>query len=156
MDGYTSKVHNQMKVAAYIRSELREMKRPDGKPRFEFLDCGDSGCLPVVAARLNNADGAMTYDDIELQHALAESHWYVSGYGLSFENPGTEAYESLFRDADPSATMFRVVVKSNLTMALATDLVANIDQVLPVMDKHGFHSVRSIQAKATMHNHKAC
>jgi hypothetical protein len=72
MEGYRNKVSNQMAVAAFLRKKLKEMKRPDGKPRFEMLDCGDSKCLPVVAARLNNKDGSMKYNDIDLQHALSE------------------------------------------------------------------------------------
>jgi len=72
MEGYRAKVDNQMAVAAYIRSKLSAMKRPDGKPRFEILDGGDTHCLPVVAARLNNPDGSMKYNDIDLQHALEE------------------------------------------------------------------------------------
>jgi hypothetical protein len=50
----------------------------------------------------------------------------VSGYGLVFENPVTGKHESLFRDAGMGDTMFRVVVKSNLTMTLAVDLVRHI------------------------------
>ena len=72
IEGYRNKVENQMKVTAFLRHKLMEMKRPDGKPRFEILDTGDDCCLPVVGARLNNADGCMKYDDIDFQHALAE------------------------------------------------------------------------------------
>jgi glutamate decarboxylase len=71
-EGYRDKVDNQMKVAAFLRKNLKEMKRPDGQPRFEILDTGDHLCLPVVGARLNNADGKLKYDDIDFQHALAE------------------------------------------------------------------------------------
>ena len=71
-EGYRNKVDNQMEVAAFLRHKLMEMKRPDGKPRFEILDTLDDCCLPVVGARLNNADGSMKYDDIDFQHALAE------------------------------------------------------------------------------------
>jgi len=85
--GYASKVANQMKVAAYLRDFLRNAKNDNGQNYFEILDAGDTGCcLPVVAARLNPALGNK-YDDIDLQHALSESHWYVSGYALGFEDP---------------------------------------------------------------------
>jgi hypothetical protein len=142
MEGYRNKVANQMSVASFIRSSLRKMKRPDGKPRFELLD-SETDCLPVVAARLNTADTLISYDDIDLQHALAESHWYVSGYGLTFENLAAGGrHESLFCDADIDATMFRIVVKSNVTMMLAENLVRNIAAVLPILDKHGFKSVK--------------
>ena len=57
--------------------------------------------------------------------------------------------------------MFRVVVKSNLTKALAVDLVRHINDVLPVLDKHGFKSIKSAQLhdaakKAMALQHKAC
>jgi len=85
-EGYVSKVQDQMEVAAYLRGSLRSLMTKGGQPRFEILDGGEHehGCLPVVGARLSKACG-FVYDDIDLQHALAESHWYVSGYELSRE-----------------------------------------------------------------------
>lgn len=56
-------------------------------------------CLPVVSARLNPELG-LHYDDKDFQHALSESHWYVSGYSLGFENPATFEFEDLFTDVD--------------------------------------------------------
>lgn len=75
-----------MKVASYLRDFLRNAKNVDGINYFQLLDGGDTCCLPVVSARLNPALKAR-YDDIDLQHALSESHWYVSGYALGFEDP---------------------------------------------------------------------
>jgi len=69
-EGYSSKVANQMNVAAYLRNFLKELKHPSGKHRFEILDGGDTCCLPVVAARLN-PEVQLQYDDIDLQHALS-------------------------------------------------------------------------------------
>lgn len=69
-NGYSSKVSNQMNTAAYIRNFLKELRHPSGKPRFEILDGGRTCCLPVVAARLN-PEIQMSYDDIDLQHALS-------------------------------------------------------------------------------------
>ena len=66
---------------------------------------------------------------------------------VGFENPVTGKHESLFRDADMGDTMFRVVVKSNLTMTLAVDLVRHIREVLPIMDKHGFQSVKTTKLR---------
>merc|ERR1712060_119941 len=105
-----------MSNASYLRSQLRAMTY-DGKPRFEMLDAGDTGCLPVVTARLN-PDLELNYNDIDLQHALSESHWYVSGYKMTLNDPITEEEVPLFVDADAKSTMFRVVVKSNLTRYL--------------------------------------
>jgi glutamate/tyrosine decarboxylase-like PLP-dependent enzyme len=72
-EGYRSKVANQMKVAKYLRDFIRDLKHPDGKPRFEILDGGDECCLPVVAARLN-PETMVKYDDIDLQHALSSRY----------------------------------------------------------------------------------
>lgn len=116
--GYVQKVKNQMAVSAYLRNELAQMKAANGKPRFQILDGSAAicNCLPVVAARLNPELG-LSYDDIDLQHALSESHWYVSGYSLGFEDPNHEGegMVPLFTDLDKDTTMFRIVVKSNLT-----------------------------------------
>jgi hypothetical protein len=95
-------------------------------------------------------------------YSLRYSHWYVSGYGLCFENPATGAHESLFHDADMSASMFRIVVKSNLTMLLAVDLLRQINDVLPLLDKDGFRSVTSprfydvVQKVMAMKHKAAC
>ena len=72
------------------------------------------------------------------------SHWYVSGYTLGFENPQTELFEDLFTDVDAEETMFRIVVKSNLTLSLAEDLTKKIEQVLTVLDSmdKGYESVK--------------
>mmetsp|Transcript_6299 Transcript_6299/g.13616 ORF Transcript_6299/g.13616 Transcript_6299/m.13616 type:complete len:478 (-) Transcript_6299:553-1986(-) len=78
-EGYKQKVENQMSVAAYIRHFISNlMHEPSGKKRFQLLDGGDTCCLPVVSARLNPEIG-LHYNDIDMQHALSESHWYVSG-----------------------------------------------------------------------------
>jgi glutamate decarboxylase len=145
-NGYSSKVSNQMSNAAYIRNFLRELKHPSGKPRFQILDGGDDACLPVVAARLN-PDIELTYDDIDLQHALSATHWYVSGYNLGFENfEHGGKMESLFSDVDAHASMFRVVCKSNLTRSLAEDLTEKFVEVLNALDslKDGYKSLHSL------------
>jgi hypothetical protein len=48
-------------------------------------------------------------------------------------------------------TMFRIVVKSNLTMYLAQDLASKLDEVLPLLDqnavtKPGEHRAPSLRA----------
>lgn len=152
-EGYTSKIKNQMEVAAYLRGHLKSLKHSKcGRPRFEILDGGEHkhGCLPVVGARLNKACG-LSYNDIDLQHALAESHWYVSGYELTFENYDHDAIkETLFGDCTTNDTMFRIVVKSNLTLGLAKQLMEQLDEVIGVLDdmKDGYESVHRSRAKA--------
>lgn len=154
--GYRSKVSNQMKVAAYLRGFIRDLKHPNGEPRFQMLDGDGSECLPVVAARLN-PDLDLAYNDIDLQHAISESHWYVSGYSLGFENfmkGGT--MESLFKDVEAGATMFRIVVKSNLTRGLAEDLTSHFVETLTVLDsmESGYASMRSAKAAAKQEAHE--
>ncbi|KAJ1457779.1 pyridoxal phosphate-dependent transferase [Pelagophyceae sp. CCMP2097] len=147
-DGYARIVRNQlggraaeMAVARFIRCKLAAMARPGGEKYFEFLDAGDAGCLPVVAARLDPALG-LPFDDIDLQHAISRKHWYVSGYKLDFVHPTTGEVGSLFSDlADEEegeqTTMIRIVVKANLSMAMASDLVAAIDESLKYLEAHG-------------------
>ena len=139
------KVENQMTVTAYLRNFIREqVHKPSGKKRFQLLDGGDVGCLPVVSARLNPELG-LHYNDIDMQHALSESHWYVSGYSLGFEHPSTMKFDSLFSDVDQSASMFRIVVKSNLTRPLAEDLTKKLAEVIELLDSmdSGYESLRS-------------
>ena len=127
-----------MKVAKYIRDEMKAMKRPkSGKPFFTFLDNGDDNCLPVVACRLN-PELNLPYDDIDLQHALAGGHWYVSGYKMSFHDVAKDDQEEpLFSDQDKDETMFRIVVKSNLTMPMAQNLISTMDAALKFLENHG-------------------
>jgi glutamate/tyrosine decarboxylase-like PLP-dependent enzyme len=153
MEGYRSKVWNQMKVASYLRESLRNMKNADGINYFQILDGGDRSCLPVVAARLN-PELDVPYDDIDLQHALSESLWYVSGYALGFEDPcGGDEELSLCSDVGPETTMFRIVVKSNLTMRLAQNLKKQFEITLPILDSmedgyRSMHSAKELVRKA--------
>ena len=80
-----------------------------------------------------------------MQHALSESHWYVSGYSLGFENPMNMQFEDLFTDVKSDETMFRIVVKSNLTRGLALDLTNKMAEVIEVLDSmdSGYESLRS-------------
>lgn len=146
-EGYESKVANQMQTAKFLRDFLRDLKHPDGLPRFEILDGGDECCLPVVAARLN-PETKVKYDDIDLQHALSASHWYVSGYSLGFENfaKGGEL-ENLFSDVGADTSMFRIVCKSNLTRALAEDLCNSFIETLTALDSmsDGYQSIRRMK-----------
>eukprot|EP00928_Gymnodinium_smaydae_P058198 TRINITY_DN4142_c0_g1_i2.p1 TRINITY_DN4142_c0_g1~~TRINITY_DN4142_c0_g1_i2.p1 ORF type:complete len:532 (-),score=122.29 TRINITY_DN4142_c0_g1_i2:181-1722(-) len=134
MEGYGALEHNCMENAKFLRDGLKSMTF-NGKKRFEILDAGDIHCLPVVAARLN-PELNLGYNDIDLQHAIAEDHWYVSGYKLQMSHPLTEESMPLFEDADSKSSMFRVVVKSNLTRYLAKDLLDCIEKALKKLDKH--------------------
>ena len=64
---------------------------------------------------------------------------------MGFENPANHTFEDLFTDVDAGETMFRVVVKSNLTRSLAEDLTEKLTKVLDVLDSmdSGYQSLRS-------------
>lgn len=78
INGYRKKVEQQMLVSKFLRDHLKAATY-HGKPRFEILDCGDEHCLPVVGARFN-PDLKLKYNDIDLQHGVAEYHWYVERF----------------------------------------------------------------------------
>ena len=132
MSGYRQCCENMMANAAYLRAGLRSM-RHGGKPRFVLLDNGDDDCLPVVTARLN-PECQLPYDDFDLQNALAQHHWYVGSYRMQFDHPLTQEKLPLFHDADAGASMFRIVVKSNLTRSMAEHLLESIRAGLAFLD----------------------
>jgi glutamate decarboxylase len=155
VEGYTALEENMMKTATWIRSEFLKMTH-NGKPRFQMLDAGDTGCLPVVTARLN-PELKLGYDDIDLQHQIAEEHWYVSGYAMSMTHPTTDKKMRLFVDEDMDRTMFRVVVKSNLTMHLARDLVEAVQKSVAALDEHQPNATpRHVLKKAKHRHHTTC
>jgi glutamate decarboxylase len=158
IEGYQQVCNKMMKNAQYIREGLRAMTF-EGKPRFIFLDAGDDGCLPVVAAALN-PECDFTYDDIDLQNALSQHHWYVSGYKMGFNHPITEENIPLFSDTDRNDTMFRIVVKNNLTRGMADNLLESFVETFKFLDAvdfsglHGFdtmHLRHKDQRKVTSH-----
>eukprot|EP00929_Paragymnodinium_shiwhaense_P053030 TRINITY_DN26554_c0_g1_i1.p1 TRINITY_DN26554_c0_g1~~TRINITY_DN26554_c0_g1_i1.p1 ORF type:complete len:530 (-),score=144.46 TRINITY_DN26554_c0_g1_i1:410-1999(-) len=152
-NGYAALEQNMMHVAKHLRDKMKKME-VNGKPRFEILDDGDAGCLPVVTARLN-PELKLPYDDIDLQHELAKSHWYVSGYKMSMNHPLTEEIMPLFHDAPQDSTMFRVVVKSNLTMYLMDDLISHLEQALEELDSQTGKKL-SKKKKLQQHHSHVC
>lgn len=156
LSGYASLCSNMMRNASTLREGLRRMSL-NGSPRFTILDDGDSGCLPVVTACLNPAL-ELPYDDIDLQHALGESHWYVSGYAMKLHHPLTEAVMPLFSDRPAEATMFRIVVKSNLTAQMATNLLAAFEEKLTFLDAcgPGYAAIHHVKKSGTHPTNKPC
>lgn len=148
--GYQHLGDNMLSNAKFIRDGLKSMTS-HGKPRFLMLDAGDTECLPVVAAMLH-PDNDFAYDAIDLQHALERSHWYVCGYSMDLHNPNTGENGALFRDMHKDATMFRVVVKSNLTRSMAQDLLAAFELAVMKLDELGvgyavYHRLRDKVAR---------
>ena len=77
-------------------------------------------------------------DDIELQHAIAQQHWYFSGYRIGFENPITKQIEPLFYDQNKKKTMFRVVVKANINNNMVENLLQSIEESVNMLDSIQF------------------
>lgn len=157
MVGYQALCDNMMSNAKFLRDGLKRM-RHNGTPRFVFLDAGDKHCLPVVAAMFN-PKLKLPYDSIDFQHALGEDHWYVCGYPMSYHNIYTGETMALFCDEDAGTTMFRIVVKSNLTRDLAEHLLRTVVMTLERLDAMGkeyakLHAAKlSHLRKASYHRH---
>ena len=147
--GYRQVCDNMMENARYLRDELKKMTL-GGKPRFVMLDHGDTHCLPVVTAMLNPDCGA-GYDDIDLQHAVSQHHWYVGSYRMQLEHPLTGKIIPLFSDAAPDTTMFRIVVKSNLTRGMAKHLIESVRTALEFLDSIDASDLRDFDTGALRH-----
>merc|ERR1711865_494768 len=131
---------NQTTIAAYIRHAMCSMEH-NGVKRFVILDdakpppATSEPCLPVVTAMLN-PELALPYNDIDLQHCIYQEHWYVSGYKMTYHHPITGKELPLFTDLPQTQTMFRIVVKSNLSMASAQHLSQAIEKSVEYLDTH--------------------
>ena len=147
--GYRQVEENMMRNASFLRDGLRAMEH-EGKPRFVLLDDGDQHCLPVVTAMLNPEAG-FTYDDIDLQHVLSQHHWYVSGYKMSYEHPISEETLPLFHDAKADQSMFRIVVKGNLTRDMAVDLLESFEAALTFLDSVDFSGLHGVSTRDMRH-----
>jgi len=110
----------------------------------------------VVSARFNPSL-RLPYDAVDLQGVLSERHWYVSGYKMALHDPTDNSLGPLFHDASADDTMFRVVVKSNLTRALAGDLLSSIEGAVAFLNEVGagyaiMHSKRLVKELSIQHN----
>jgi len=132
IQGYEYCCKSMMKHADIIRKNLAKMQYK-GKSRFVFLDNGNKNCLPVVTAMLN-PECEFSYNDIDLQNALAQHLWYVSAYKMSFEHPNTKDLLPLFNDQKIDKTMFRIVVKSNINESMVEHLVGSFEKSLDFLD----------------------
>ena len=147
--GYQQVCDNMMQNAKYIRDGLRAMTH-NGKPRFVMLDHGDDQDLPVVAASLN-PECAFSYDDIDLQNVLSQHHWYVGGYKMALNHPITEETIPLFSDERAERTMFRIVVKSNLTRGMAQNLLDSFDASFDFLDSLDFSTMHGLDTMKLRH-----
>ena len=123
----------------------------EGRPRFVFLDHGDTDCLFMVTAMLNPECG-FSYDDIDLQHVLSQHHWYVSGYKMGLDHPMTEDTIALFHDEAMDKTMFRIVVKSNLTRDMAQHLLLrSFEEAFAFLDAVDFSGLHGFKTEDLRH-----
>ena len=125
--GYQNLTDNMMNTTKFIRDRMKEVKSPNWKIYFMIIDDGDQVSLPVVTAMIDK-DAGLPFDDIDLQHVLSMEHWYVSGYVQNFHDPDTEETLPLFSNSPADGTMFRIVVKSNLTHTMTVNLVECIQR----------------------------
>lgn len=149
MAGYRQCCDNMMTNAKYIRDGLKKMHFK-GKPRFTLLDQGDENCLPVVTAMLN-PELSFPYDDIDLQHVLAQHHWYVSGYKMGYNDPVTEVTKPIFVDERSEQTMFRIVVKNNMTRDMADHLLTSFEEAFDFLDSVDFSGLHQADMRKLRH-----
>jgi len=137
MLGYQQKVQNQLDVTSHFRELMRGVKWTNGEPMFQISDAEDEPGLPVFSCRVNPALD-LEVDDFSIQHAMSEFHWYIGAYRLSFEDfsDGGKA-KPLCKDEPVDASMFRVVFKSNLTLAMADDLFTHLIEVIDHWKEEG-------------------
>ena len=149
MAGYRQCNNNMISNARFLRDGLKAMTY-QGKPRFVILDDGDEHCLPVVTAMLN-PECELYYNDIDLQHALSQHHWYLGSYRMQFNHPISEKTLGLFHDADPETTMFRIVVKTNLTRNMAENLLESFHATASFLDSINFSEIRDFEMHHLRH-----
>jgi hypothetical protein len=136
-----------MEVAQYIREHLLQFKK-NGKSLFMIMDAMGQispdghpwqrrreACLPMVTAMFNRELG-LEYDEVDLQHAVAQGHWFVGSYTMSMQHPVTRKTTPIFKDQSVGDSMFRIVVKSNMTKHMAANLVHEIHSAVEFLDTH--------------------
>ncbi|MEM7173727.1 MAG: glutamate decarboxylase [Bacteroidota bacterium] len=138
IEGYRAYTHITMSYAKEIQAGLAAMTYK-GKPRFIMLNQHDNNCLPVVAAMLNPAC-RLSYNCIDLQHALSQHHWYVAGYEMVFNDPLTGKKTPLLSDQSLSTSMFRIVVKNNISATMVQHLLDSFKKALELLDSIDFNS----------------
>ncbi|MDC0864454.1 hypothetical protein OAP56_00685, partial [Rickettsiaceae bacterium] len=71
-------------------------------------------------------------------HILSSHHWYVGGYKMEFEHPLTTNKLPLLSDMDQDNTMFRIVIKGNITKVLVQSLIEAIEESIKFLDRVEF------------------
>jgi len=132
--GYARLAQNMCNIAQYISTRLTDFK-VNGIPRFRVLSQSAVWRLPVVSV-LFNPEWTAKYNAIVLQNKILERGWFVSGYNTAMYHPVGHELVAIFADLPPSSSMFRIVVKSNMSMMMAQHLLQAIEQALEWLDAH--------------------
>lgn len=152
--GYARVCKNALDVTGYIREEMMKMKK-ENKPLFILLEGEGPFRLPVIAAKLN-PELNLEYDAIDLQSAMAIGQWYVGAYKMQVPHPLTQEPMPLFSDQDMDETMFRIVVKSSLTLRLAEQMVQRMKAAISFLDLHGPGYKQAHEMNAKHSGHAPC
>jgi hypothetical protein len=70
---------------------------------------------------------------------------------MGFNHPVSEAYSPLFHDEDAQSSMFRIVVKSNLTRSLAEDLLESFESAFELLDAVDFSKLHGFETRSLRH-----
>ena len=129
--GYTHLANSMCAIAAEIGERLAGMYK-DGIPRFQIISKGKV-CLPVACA-LFNPDCPTKYNAVVLQNKILESGWFVSGYNTAMYCATDEQMVPLFANISASNSMFRIVVKANMSPSMANQLMETVACALEWLD----------------------
>ena len=70
---------------------------------------------------------------------------------MGFEHPVTEKTEPLFYDRNANQSMFRIVIKNNLTRDMAQDLLRAFEAAFEFLDSVDFSSLHSMNTAKLRH-----
>jgi hypothetical protein len=70
---------------------------------------------------------------------------------VGINDPITEEYRALFNDQDKDKTMFRVVVKNNLTRNMANHLIDSFTSAFELLDAVDFSAIHGVDPSSLRH-----
>ena len=70
---------------------------------------------------------------------------------MGFNHPITEEYIPIFSDQDAEQTMFRIVVKNNLTRDMASHLIESFEETFTLLDALDFSELHGVDSLALRH-----
>jgi len=133
-EGYTANAERMLKLASYLREALREMKTKEGKNRFIMYD-SPYWTVPVASCRVNH--DAIPYEEHELTGLISnESEWFMGANNMTFHHPTKgNVFLPLLKETSMDDSMFRIVVKPNMTMPLCKELIYFVERACRKLDE---------------------